>query len=207
MFRLILFIGFAFFYQTIVAQAIDIFTDSRDGQRYRTVTLGTQIWMAENLNYETKNSWCYNDSLINCANHGRLYSWESALSACPDNWHLPSEKEWVILELYLGMTEEEVKIIQLRGEGAGTKLKNENAWEFNNSENHGYNITGFNALPSGIRLFNDGSFFELGKRTSWWSSTPDGKYAMRRALFYGKSGIDRDPATRTLGFSVRCVKD
>jgi uncharacterized protein (TIGR02145 family) len=163
--------------------------------------------MAENLNYKTINSWCYNDSVSNCEKYGRLYTWEAALNVCPDKWHLPSEEEWVILELYLGMTEEEAKIIQYRGEGMGTKLKSETEWEVNNGQNHGYNSTGFNALPGGYRLFYDGTFTDQGIRASWWSSTPDGSYAMRRTLFYNKSGIDRDPATRTLGFSVRCVKD
>jgi len=207
MYRVIIFFCFTFCCQTIFAQAIDTFTDNRDGLAYKTVTIGTQTWMAENLNYETINSWCYNDSVSNCEKYGRLYTWEAALGACPDEWHLPSEGEWVILELYLGMTAKEVKIIQLRGEGTGTKLKSESAWEVINGEDQGYNTTGFNALPGGIRLFIDETFIDQGKRASWWSSTPDGKYAMRRTLFYNISGIDRDPATRTLGFSVRCVKD
>ena len=204
---IVLIIGSIFCCQVNFAQEIETFTDIRDGQVYSSVTIGTQTWMAENLNYETTNSWCYNDSVINCEKYGRLYTWDAALNACPANWHLPSEEEWVSLELHLGMTEEEVKIIQYRGDGEGTKLKSETEWEVNNGENQDYNTTGFNALPGGFRLFTDSTFTDLGIRASWWSSTPDGRYAMRRTLFYDKSGIDRDPATRALGFSVRCVKD
>ena len=207
MHKILLIFGLIFCGKANLAQEINTFKDSRDGQVYKYITLGTQTWMAENVNFKTLDSWCYDDNVSNCKKYGRLYTWEAALNACPDYWHLPSEEEWIILERYLGMTEEEVKIIQYRGEGMGSKLKSESDWETNSDQNRELNITGFSALPGGYRLFTDGTFKDLGKRASWWSSTPDGRYAMRRALFHNKSGIDRDPATRALGFSVRCVKD
>jgi len=190
------------------AQQADTFTDSRDGQTYKTVTIGAQTWMAENLNYQMPDSWCYDDNPENGATYGRLYTWEAAKQACPDCWHLPSEEEWVILERHLGMSAEEAAKLLLRGEGIGTKLKSETGWKPLDGKNIGTNESGFNALPGGHRGYDaNHSYVLLGERGAFWSSTPDGRYALRRALYYDKAGIDRDPATRALGFSVRCVKD
>ena len=201
------FFSIMFVYEVSYAQSKDIFIDIRDSTTYEIVTIGTQTWMAENLNFLSPDSWCYADSQINCTEYGRLYTWEAAKKACPNGWHLPSEEEWRILERYLGMTQKEIEIMYMRGDELGTKLKRKNDWEVESNGNSDYNILGFDALPGGYRLFIDGSFVDKGTRGSWWSSTPDGVYAMRRSLFLNKSGIDRDAATRTNGFSVRCIKD
>jgi uncharacterized protein (TIGR02145 family) len=80
------------------------FVDSRDGQSYDIVTIGTQTWFAENLNFDTgdNTSACYDDNSENCFIYGRLYTGESALTSCPDGWHLPSKEEWETLIDYLG---------------------------------------------------------------------------------------------------------
>ena len=67
--------------------------DARDNQTYQTVTLGDQTWLAQDLNYETDNSWCYDDDPENCDTYGRLYDWEAARTACPAGWHLGSDEE------------------------------------------------------------------------------------------------------------------
>lgn len=67
------------------------FTDPRDGQTYATVEIGNQTWFAQNLNYETSNSWTYIDDPANGDIYGRLYTWEAALNACPSGWHLPGD--------------------------------------------------------------------------------------------------------------------
>ena len=106
------------------------------------------------------------------------------------------------------MTAEEADIFLMRGDGIGTKLKSVSGWEPDDGNNSGDNESGFNALPGGHRGYDENhSFVLMGKRGAWWSRSPYDRYAFRRALLYNKSGIDRDPATRALGFSVRCVKD
>jgi len=80
------------------------FTDNRDGQTYSWVRLKDgNKWMSQNLNYESDESWCYDDKKKNCQKYGRLYTWNGAQSACPEGWHLPSENEWNrIIENYGG---------------------------------------------------------------------------------------------------------
>ena len=74
-----------------------LLTDSRDGQAYMTMKIGNQVWMAENLNYEMADSYCYDDRTSNCSKYGRLYTWDAAMKACPLGWHLPTQNEWKTL--------------------------------------------------------------------------------------------------------------
>jgi len=207
MYKLLLFFIYAFYCFSIKAQEAASLVDTRDGQSYKVVTIGAQTWMAENLNFVTPDSWCNDYDENNCIKYGRLYIWESAMDAYPESWHLPSEQDWIVLEKYLGMTDEETKIFYYRGDGVGTKLKSKSDWIAVEGINQGSNLTGFRGLPAGFRIFYDSSFVEKGQRGSWWSRTKDGKYAFRRSLFSNKTGIDRDLATTTNAFSVRCLKD
>lgn len=89
--------------QLAVAQVNSIFFDTRDGQEYQTIIIdietsdGTMIqreWFAENLNYESKNSYCYKDYRAYCNTYGRLYAWEEAMDVCPQGWHLSTSDDW-----------------------------------------------------------------------------------------------------------------
>jgi len=112
----------------------DSLVDTRDGEVYKTVKIGTQIWMAENLNFATDTgSICYDDKPSNCKIYGRLYVWEVARRVCPEGWHLPAEEEWQKLERFLGITEDDIKKGGFRGESAniGGKLKSNSGWPEN----------------------------------------------------------------------------
>jgi len=180
------------------------FTDSRDGHVYKTVRIGNQTWMAENLAYKVSNGcWAYENKDNYVDQFGFLYNWQTAQNVCPAGWHLPSDKEWETLAIFVnsrkGVFERETdKWIEM-----GKYLKATYRW--NNNEN-GDDYFGFTGLPGGYRS-TDGSFTSLGMSGYWWSSTEYGASTSlyRRidgsnyfySLSFGKRGC----------FSVRCIKD
>ncbi|HIA36920.1 MAG TPA: hypothetical protein EYN89_09405, partial [Flavobacteriales bacterium] len=131
-------------------------TDKRDGKTYKTVIIGTQEWMAENLAFKPSsgNYWAYDDNNSNVAKYGYLYDWETAQNVCPSGWHLPTDEEWTTLTDYLGG--EEV---------AGTKMKSTSGWKDNGI---GTNESGFSGLPGGYR-YDDGYYSSIGWSGLWWS--------------------------------------
>jgi len=170
------------------------FTDSRNGKTYKTVKIAGKTWMAENVNFQTGKSWCYGGIAGNCAKYGRLYDWNSAKTACPSGWHLPSNQEWIALVTAAG------------GHSvAGKKLKAASGWS--NSGN-GTDELGFAALPGGNRR-NDGKFYYgIGNDGSWWSSTEsEGDLAYYRGIFYASEKVYEFNYDYGYGFSVRCVQD
>jgi len=175
-----------------------VFTDTRDGKKYRTVKIGRQIWMAENLNYNASGSKCYGNIFINCQLYGRLYNWETAKKACPSGWHLPSESEYEVLDKAVGGKEVAVE-----------KLKAKSGWYGDSS---GTNEFGFSALPGGDG-HPVGSFRSAGSMGFWWGASEDGSSAyyrkMYRIYFY-ELGIVIESfkyLDKSYLFSVRCLKD
>ena len=163
-------------------------TDTRDGQVYRTVTIGDQVWMAENLNFETDSSYCYNDSAKYCAKYGRLYEWSAAMDACPSGWHLPDTAEWKTLLAAVG------------GDSiAGMKLKSTSGW---NSDGNGTDDFGFTVLPAGGW---DNKMFE-GEAAGFWSSVGYGNYAAAIRLLADAFAVRLISGRTYVGHSVRCVK-
>ena len=164
------------------------FTDSRNGQKYRAVKIGDKTWMAQNLNYQTGNSWCYGDDNSNCEKYGRLYDWYSAkLKACPAGWHLPSNEEWNGL----------IKAV------TSIALKSASGWD---SNGNGIDCSGFSALPGGIR-YSSGRFDDVGKEGLWWTATRVGNCTYGRKMFYDKGYVDEGCPIADHGISVRCVQD
>ena len=177
--------------------------DLRDGQTYKTVTIGTQTWMADNLNYETENSYCYDDDPSNCSKYGRLYTWAAAKTVCPSGWHLPSKTEFEALITAVGGSST-----------AGAKLKSQTGWTaYDGITNE--DAFGFSALPAGSR-YSNGVYYYEGSHAYFWRSTEyDSRYAYFMYLNYSLDGAylsySLDGAYlshgKDLGFSVRCVKD
>ncbi len=180
----------------------DEITDSRDGQKYVTVKIGAQTWMAENLNYETDNSWCYNDDPGNCEIYGRLYEWETAKTACPPGWHLPNDAQWNTLTDYLGG----MSVAGGKMKSTGTIEDGTGLWKAPN--NSATNSSGFSGLPGGFLRGNFGDFIGLGSYAVWWSLTAGDTFtAWGRDLYCLYGDVGRSYGYEDDSFSVRCIKE
>ena len=177
-------------------------TDSRDGQTYRTVKIGNQVWMAENLNYETANSYCYKDSVSKCTKYGRLYTWAAAKTACPSGWHLPTEVEFKELVATVGGSST-----------AGKMLKSTSGWDESGNGTDAYLFT---ALPAGEWSDNGGIYRDEGLYAFFWGSTDDGiaysmiddgiAYSMNLHYHDDIAGLGYGHKDTGTGHSVRCIK-
>ena len=180
------------------AQTTGTFTDTRDGKVYRTVKIGEQVWMAENLAYKPSsgNYWAYDNKADNIAVYGYLYDWETAKKVCPTGWHLPSDAEWTELTDYLG------------GEVvAAGKLKETGTTHWNSPNEGATNETGFTALPGG-GYYGVGTFYDIGDGGNWWSATEFGAtIAWDRNMNKDDTFVDSRGLDKELGYSVRCVRD
>jgi len=186
--------------------AYDNFTDPRNNQTYNTVKIGTQIWMAENLNTNTKGSKCYNDDPAYCQKYGRLYSWQAALKACPSGWHLPSNAEWEVLYRFVDGTNGPSPY---KSETAGKYLKAESGWEnYEGMSGNGTDDYGFAALPGGLGYPDGRSATSIGKYGNWWSSTEyDDTRAYNRFKTYKHNNAGWETETKDKMFSIRCLQN
>ncbi|MDD3877898.1 MAG: fibrobacter succinogenes major paralogous domain-containing protein [Bacteroidales bacterium] len=195
----------------------NLLTDIRDGQLYPTVLIGSQCWMAKNLNIGQQISgtlaqsnnliiekYCYGDTIGSCNLYGGMYQWdemmqysstESIQGICPEGWHLPSDNEWKVLEMALGMTQTEADMGNTwRGANVGTALKAGGS-------------SGFNALLGGGRWSN-AAFMYVNQMGYFWTSTQSGSNAWRRCLSATDHLVGRwDSFSKIFGFSVRCLKN
>jgi uncharacterized protein (TIGR02145 family) len=182
------------------------FTDSRDNQIYKTIKIGDQTWFAENLNFETSNSWWYDNNSSSGNLYGRLYEWDAALTACPSGWHLPNDNEWKQLEMFIGMSESEANHSGWRGTNEGNKMKsNKTDWGESLPITNSY---GFSALPSGLRDSQFGNFGGLGNECWLWTTS---EYLTANGWFRGLSSshneVSRNILNKSHGLSVRCLKN
>lgn len=193
-------------------------TDSRDGQKYKTVKIGSQVWMAQNLNYEMADSYCYGNNARSCTKYGRLYTWAAAMDSagiwsttgkgcgygkicsptypvrgvCPSGWHLPTQTEWNTLFTVVGGSSV-----------AGEKLKSTSGWYNNGNGTDGF---GFSALPAGYRRYYG---FSGGNNCAgfWSASEHDSNDAYYIYLSIDNVGAYLELSLKDNAFSVRCLKD
>ena len=162
--------------------------DSRDGKTYKTVKIGNQEWMAENLNYNAQGSVCYDNDPANCKKYGRLYTWDAAQDACPAGWHLPSKGEFGTLLGSVGDSE-----------GERSKALRSSKWE------KGKDKYGFSALPAGGYYSYCEEFSRLGYAGFWSSTEGISNHAFSLDVVDGDADVlDNFKAD---GNSVRCLKD
>lgn len=195
-----------------------------DVNTYNFITIGTQVWMKENLKTTkfkngsviplvSDNSWdilttpgyCWfnNDINTNKNTYGALYNWYAVntKNLCPSGWHVPTDPEWTILTTYLG------------GEYyAGGKLKETGTLHWITPNSNATNETNFTSLPGGVRLgaFSFGAFSYRGYTGSWWADTEQSTNplnALRINMSYNSSGVDRSIGSKKSGFSIRCIRD
>lgn len=190
------------------------FTDARDGQVYKTVTIGAQTWMAQNLNYAVDSSWCYNNSADSCTKYGRLYQWAAAMAldsgynsnssgsvinsphqgVCPSGWHIPTSTEWKALFTAVGGTD-----------SAAYRLKKTDGWYNNGGGDDAY---GFSMLPSGYRSSVGGAFANAGTYAEFWSVTE--ATASQAYNYYTYNTVTKTltgNAVKSNAYSVRCIRN
>jgi uncharacterized protein (TIGR02145 family) len=166
------------------------FTDTRDKRTYKTIKIGTQTWMAENLDYADKDGKCHDNKPENCKKYGRLYNWETAMKVCPSGWHLPTKEEFQALNNTAG-----------GDKVASSALKSNSDW-------NGSNELGFSALPAG-KIQTDGSSFGVGTSGSLWSATSMTGANIAYANCYDFTSTDAriDAGRKTSMYNVRCLKN
>jgi uncharacterized protein (TIGR02145 family) len=168
-----------------VAKSESVQAFTYGGQTYRVVLIGSQVWMAENLNYEVTGSACFDNDPDNCAKYGRLYSATQAQSVCPEGWHLPSRAEFEELLETVGDDFENLKAQEWGGE----------------------DTFGFTALPAGKNDVIADEFTTWQYITGWWLQSSSGSYGSLYGVgedsYY--SGFTSDDSVN--GFSVRCLMD
>lgn len=193
----------------------------KDGNTYMAITIGTQVWIIENLKTTKYNDgttipniadnevwanlttpgycWYDNDASTFKAIYGALYNWYAVNTGklCPDGWHVPSDAEWTSLTTILG------------GDFVtGGKLKETGTSHWDSPNTGATNETGFTALPGGQRGW--GQFYNIGHNGAWWSATVSDEsesLAWRWLMDFGTSAIIREDYSKGYGYSVRCLKD
>jgi uncharacterized protein (TIGR02145 family)/uncharacterized repeat protein (TIGR02543 family) len=207
--------------------------DARDGKTYKTVIIGgawfgngsnsmgvsggsgdgyrmldyKKRWMAQNLNYQTSSgSWCYGDDNSNCTRYGRLYNWNTATTACPAGWRLPSYQEWSELAMLANGMAERGLGDRWNGEGGkGGKMLKAKSPDWDGTDDYG-----FSALPGGDTWAGD-QFNDIGKVGHWWTATDttlaNGDHRAYRRDIYADGQINKYEGHIVNGYSVRCVQD
>ena len=200
-----------------------------EGNIYKTVIIGDEVWMAENLKVTKFNDntditlagdaaawialtgpgfcWYNNDPDFNKPVYGALYNWYAASSAniCPTGWHTATNDEYNAMEVSLGLAQADINIWGWRGTDQGSKMKNTTGW---NAGENGTNTSGFSALPGGYRFYNDGQFNGQNTLGYWWTATEhDADRGWYRRLDGNNTAVYMASTDKEAGKAIRCVKD
>ena len=223
------------FYSCTPHDASNTFTDSRDGKVYKTVAVGDQVWLAEDLAYLPAVSapstgsqtdphyyvYGYNGTDVtaakateNYSTYGVLYNWPAAMTACPEGWHLPSDAEWTLMEEYLianghnyDGTAEGNKIAKSLSSDSGWAVSSDEGTPGNTDYSEYRNKSGFSALPGGSRTAEN-TFYAISAAVAWWSSTESNSTAWYRVLYFDEIDLYRNNySSKDNGLSVRCMRD
>ena len=183
----------------------EVFTDPRDEQQYRSIRIGNQTWMAENLNYTMRGkSFVYPRDSLHVYIYGKLYTWKDAIKACPPGWHLPDDEEWCMLEKELGIADSVSLSRGWRQNEQRSSLKASAGWL---ASNNAKDNLGFAAFPGGFRD-NEGYFFNEGYFAYFWTSTETtANEAWYRVLIHDLDHVGRFSYDKDYSFSIRCIKD
>jgi uncharacterized protein (TIGR02145 family) len=197
-----------------------------EGYDYSTVQIGEQCWFSENCRYLPEVSpssagssssspyyyvYDYEGTDVedakateNYVTYGVLYNWPAVMTegVCPTSWHIPSDAEWMTLEMYLGMSEYDANTEGYRGTDEGDQMKSTSGWA---NYGNGSNSSGLTALPGGL-CRGDACFNKLEQSNFWSSSSQDG-LAWMRDVVYDYSDVTRNNWDTSMGFSARCIKD
>jgi uncharacterized protein (TIGR02145 family) len=207
-------------------------TTDVDGNVYETIQIGEQLWMAENLktthyndgseipypsdedfgSFDEGQYGVYDNDPSNADIYGNLYNWavvDDDRGVCPDGYHVPSDEEFMELEMELGMSEYEANSMYFRGTDEGSKLAgNSELWNDGNLENNPeFGTSGLTVLPAGYR--NTFAYYGgIGKRVYIWSSSEFSSFSgWIRYMYYDNSDVTRNYSNKSYAYSIRCLED
>lgn len=178
------------------------FVDERDDRSYRTVQIGNQIWMAENMKLDVSDGFCYNDTKKNCEKYGVFYTAQTAVRVCPEGWKLPMKDDWNMLAVNIGVVSSSSgNAYVYSDENAVLKLKSETGWDSDN----GTDELGFSAFPAG--QFDGINYTGFGEKAYFMGSAysgGDGEYAYITKNSLTATGVKG--ISSKLAMPVRCMQ-
>jgi uncharacterized protein (TIGR02145 family) len=239
-------VGMALCYLLSFSQETGTFTDTRDGKVYKTIKIGNQIWMAENLSATKFNDgteiplisdstmwsnlkstgfcWYQNDYNNAGKTYGAIYNWYAindtlnGKNICPDGWHVPTKQDYLDLVLYVKMTllagivgnalDNNLDVAKAIASTQNWKTSNKDGSVGNSDFPNKRNVTGFNALPSGMRRIT-GQYSGMGEKGVWWGSTKEEQPGKASLILISSdnSTVGFYQGNFNMGCSIRCVKN
>jgi uncharacterized protein (TIGR02145 family) len=191
----IIFVMILFFSNALIAQEKGTVKDSRDGRVYQWIKIGKKVWLAENLKYDAKpGSWLYNNDTVNTALYGRLYTWNTAVAACPKGWVVPTDADWTQMTAKLG-----------GAEVAGGKMQEMDSLYWRANKNIPESAKTLSSLLGGVR-HSDSTYTGVALWGGLWSANVTGDVATNYLFARGDKTIVKSSNDKNSAFGVRCVK-